>query len=292
MFYGYYWGSTVRKRAGIRLYYLDEQWTDITAPYTPHDRRFRGVSFSIGAIQRSIALSSNIDRSDVDEYVHTGFMVNSSIGFESPVWGADGQRIVYNVSGIYARSLTKNNYIFTELNDGRIFTAHASREHISNVRMTFFSTSFAHHTIAARAEYYDIAIPQPYNQLCLGENTGLRGYTNRQFIGKRRVVFGIEDRIFTPLQLWFVRFGTALFVDTGTVWNNASDVTAAKWHTAAGFGLWFGIPKISRGIVRVDCAYNIERKRFMMISLSNGSFFTVLYPITIGVQNFPLSLFN
>lgn len=298
--YGYYWGDYVRKRIGFHIYHLNERWIDVVSPFSvtsvsggkEYNRRIRRISCSIGAIHRSISVHQNIDRSDVDEDIHIGFMANGGIGYESPKWGADKERFVYSISGVYGSQITTNNYVFAELNDGRTTTVNTSEEHITNARLTFFSTSIEYHTIAARAEFNYLNLPHPYFQLYLGEDTGLRGYANREFIANQRFVIGIEDRIFTPFQLWFVRFGAAIFIDGGTVWNGTDELKTGQWHMSTGLGLRLGIPKISRGIIRIDCAYNVDRKRFMTLSLSNGSFFNVLYPIGFGIQNFLLSVMN
>jgi hypothetical protein len=50
----------------------------------------------------------------------------------------------------------------------------------------------------------------------LGGTTGLRGFGPFDFAGQRSVLMNLEDRIFTPVQLWFFKLGSVIFYDCGT----------------------------------------------------------------------------
>ena len=71
-----------------------------------------------------------------------------------------------------------------------------------------------------------------------GDN-GLRGYPLRYQGGDKRVLFALEERVFTDRYVWrLFRVGGAAFVDAGRAWGGPH-VNAANpgWLADAGFGL-------------------------------------------------------
>lgn len=288
-FYGKYFGTGTRFRLGLRFIYQNENCTEPGMPYNSpakRDWKYRKLSVTFGGIRRAIAVKQNIDAADLEEDVHTGFLYNVGVGLDMPELGADTSRKIYSLRAVYARSLTPNNNVFIEVTHGRIQQNRKDFARISNARLTYFSTRFQKHTIAAKIELIHLDSYQPFAQVFLGENSGLRGYENRAFIGQRRLLINLEDRIFSNIYFWFFRLGGSLFIDSGKIWGKGENFSAADWHTAVGFGLRLGIPKLTKGIVRIDLAYNLDSKTFSALSLSKGSYFRVLYPIEIGVQNF------
>ncbi|HXX64292.1 MAG TPA: hypothetical protein VEO56_10915, partial [Bacteroidota bacterium] len=59
----------------------------------------------------------------------------------------------------------------------------------------------------------------PSSQLTLGSFTGLRGYRNYDFEGQRMLVFNLEHRVFSLVNIWFFKLGTSYFFDSGVVWG-------------------------------------------------------------------------
>lgn len=294
-FYGKYFGTGTRFRLGLRFVYQDENWTDPGAPYNSpakRDWQSRKLSVTFGGIRRAITVKQNIDTADLTEDVHTGFLYNVGFGLDMPSLGANARREIYSLRAVYARSLTPNNNVFIEVTHGQIQHNRKDFARISNARLTYFSTRFQNHTIAANIEYIHLDSHRPFSQLFLGENTGLRGHANRAFIGQRRLLINLEDRIFSNIYFWFVRLGGNLFIDSGKIWGKGENFGAADWHSSIGFGVRLGIPKLTKGIVRIDLALNLDSKKFSSLSLSKGSYFSVLYPIEIGVQNFSRFITN
>ncbi|MFC1564192.1 hypothetical protein ACFL6G_04605 [candidate division KSB1 bacterium] len=290
--YGKYFGDGTRYRFGIDLNYKDEFWINDFENDRREDWNSRSVIFNFGAIRRDLNEGSFIDYSDVVEDVHTGFLYNIGIGLDLEPIGTDKKRNIYTLRTLYSRSLTPTENLLFELYHERIMQGGNDFHKLLNGRFSAFTTRIPHNTVGLNVEYRTVNSPRPYSQVFLGEDYGLRGYSLLEFIGKRSLLINIEDRFFSDLQILFFRVGGTVFFDIGKVWEEGMDFGDAEWHSGAGFGLRFGIPKISKGIIRIDFAYNFDRNKFTTVSFSNGSFFRLLYPIELGIPNFVKRIVN
>ncbi|HSP06170.1 MAG TPA: hypothetical protein VLR94_03290 [Acidobacteriota bacterium] len=122
-------------------------------------------------------------------------------------------------------------------------------------------------------------------QISLGEDEGLRGYTFKSFNGQNRVLFNVEDRIFTPLDFRIVAIGLVTFLDTGYVWSSDEHLKFGDLAVSTGFGLRIGLKKSqSSRVVRVDFAVPLTTQtgftqsdvKGWSISVSSGQIFNVL----------------
>ena len=112
----------------------------------------------------------------------------------------------------------------------------------------------------------------PSSQLTLGSFSGLRGYRNYDLVGQRLFLVNLEDRAFSALKIWFLRFGGSVFFDSGVVWEDGG-LRGQRFHSAVGFGLTIESGKnLGSGIFRVDIAYNLDR-RSIGLSLSSDHLF-------------------
>jgi hypothetical protein len=120
----------------------------------------------------------------------------------------------------------------------------------------------------------------------LGENEGLRGYTFKSFTGQNKVLFNIEDRIFTPWDFRLVGIGLVAFLDAGYVWSSDEHLKFNDLGVSAGLGLRIGLKKsTSSKVVRIDFAIPLrdETSRFTLadrrgysISISSGQIFSAI----------------
>src|SRR6185503_3683191 len=95
----------------------------------------------------------------------------------------------------------------------------------------------------------------PDQQITLGGDNGLRGYPLRFQTGDARLLFTLEQRIFTdwyPLRL--VRVGAAAFYDLGCVWGGPQEA-ARGWLQDVGLGLRLVPSRTSRvAVLHFDLA--------------------------------------
>lgn len=127
-------------------------------------------------------------------------------------------------------------------------------------------------------------LDQPF-QASLGEDEGLRGYTFKSLNGQNRILFNIEDRIFTPLDFRIIAIGLATFMDAGYVWYNDEHLRFSDVGVSAGFGLRIGLKKSqSSRVIRVDFAvplgnsnvFTVSNPKGWSLSVSSGQIFTAI----------------
>ncbi len=277
---GNYFGNRVRMRLGFTYLHQSEQLSGPDVTGRIWNWKSRRISVSIGAINRTLSVWNNIDRSEIKENVHTGFLVNARAGRDVTALGADAARESYSGQMLYSRFLTRNEFLHSFIAHSLLRQNSHTVERSTSVRFSFVSNRFSHQTLAAKLQFSQIDSRRPFEQLFLGEDTGLRGYSVRDFVGNRLLLLNIEDRIFTNLKFWFIRFGGTVFFDTGKVWGSGIEFNSVRWHSSIGAGLRIGDVKSTQGIICIDAAYNLDRNRFSSVSISQGSYFQVLYPIS------------
>ncbi|MCP4723434.1 MAG: hypothetical protein GY863_00285 [bacterium] len=290
--YGRYFGDRTRYRLGIDINYKNEFWINDFKGNMREEWNSRSLIINFGGIKRELGTGMFIDYSDVEEDIHTGFLYNIGMGIDLDPVEAAKKRNILTLRTIYSKSFSSAENLFFEISHQRIIQGRKDFLNIFNSRFAAFTTRFPHHTIGMRVEYNQVTSPRPYSQVYLGENSGLRGYSLLQFLGNRSLLINLEDRFFSDLKVFFLRVGATAFFDAGKVWEGGGSFDKADWHSSAGFGLRLGIPKMSRGIIRIDFAYNMDENRFTTVSFSNGSYFSLLYPMDIGIPNFFRSIVN
>ncbi len=290
--FGKYFGSNVRYRLGFDINYKDEYWVN---PFNELQKEIwdsRSLIVNFGAIKRELDTGMFIDYSDIEEDIHSGFLYNIGLGIDLDPAENSNRRNILTFRGLFSKSLSHSENMFFEVSHERIMQNERDYHKVFNGRITAFTARFKHHTIGMKIEYNRITSPRPYSQLYLGEDSGLRGYSVLEFIGSRNLLINIEDRFFSDLKIFFLRFGATAFFDTGKVWNGEGSFSNGKWHSSAGLGVRLGIPKMSRGIIRIDFAFNMDEKKFTTVSFSNGSYFSFLYPMEFGIPNFARKIVN
>jgi hemolysin activation/secretion protein len=114
-------------------------------------------------------------------------------------------------------------------------------------------------------------------QLILDNESGLRGYPLYSFSGDNRIITNFELRTFPDFDIWIFKLGGILFYDTGTVWNQQTDMTKTQWHNSTGFGFRFQNMKSTgpTSIFRIDFAFNLDRKQFGSIIFTTDQLFSI-----------------
>ncbi|MGB9770362.1 MAG: BamA/TamA family outer membrane protein [Candidatus Kapaibacteriota bacterium] len=129
-------------------------------------------------------------------------------------------------------------------------------------------------------------------QFLLDDKHYIRGYTLNELTGDNRLIANAEFRFFPNFKFWIFQFSGVVFYDGGTVWNQNVELIKARWHNSAGFGIRIHNDKTAGklGIVRIDFAYNFDRKKFAEIIISSDQFFSIFkshqfeLPETLGEE--------
>lgn len=137
----------------------------------------------------------------------------------------------------------------------------------------FYNQSVSFLTVAFRAVYSSDWRVAETNDLILGGNTGLRGFSRYFRTGDRRAVLNLEGRLFPELELLSVLFGGALFVDLGRSFEAGESLSWKGYYAAVGAGLRISFERSSRSsLFRCDVAYS-EHDGWQL-SVSSGQFFS------------------
>lgn len=94
-----------------------------------------------------------------------------------------------------------------------------------------------------------------YEELTLGDLTGMRGYPTDFQRGKERYLFTLERRYFSDIHLFnLVRMGAVTFFDAGKTWG-VDEYGYSPLLSSVGFGLRFSSTKVRIGnVVHIDIA--------------------------------------
>ena len=137
----------------------------------------------------------------------------------------------------------------------------------------FYNQSVSFLTVAIRADYSSDWRVDQTNDLVLGGNTGLRGFSRYFRTGDRRAILNLEGRVFPELELLSVLFGGALFVDVGRSFEAGESLSWKGYYAAVGVGLRISFERSSRSsLFRCDVAYS-EHDGWQL-SVSSGQFFS------------------
>lgn len=226
-------------------------------------RPFDNVDLAIGSISmfhREYYKSNHLENFGRVEDVPVGYQAGVAVGRNLHFTAAGSADYFFRVFGQaslhagedffggYQASL--NSYLVGKEADEMSFTATA----LQHWRWAPLQTLLARMTTTIGFHW------APTSQVTLGSFSGLRGYRYYQLSGQRLFVVNLEDRSFSALKIWFVKFGGAVFFDSGVVWTDGG-LAGQRFHSAAGFGLTVESGKnLGSGIFRIDIAYNFDRR--------------------------------
>jgi len=234
-------GWTRRYTVGLSyqddVYGLDPSRT--APPEIPEDRKNVGPYLRYEVIEDSFEKFKNRNSIERVEYFLTGFSSSLQLGHAFTGLGSTRDLWLYSASvgNGYEFSGNHNLQLAGSLSgqygDGRgerqLFSGSARYYLPQGTRTLFYA--------AASADA--IHNPEIGDLLLLGGDNGLRGYPLRYQSGEQRVLFTLEERVYTdwyPFRLF--RVGGAVFFDYGRAWGGDIVNTANPgWLSDVGFGL-------------------------------------------------------
>lgn len=120
---------------------------------------------------------------------------------------------------------------------------------------------------------------RPTDMLLLGGDNGLRGYPLRYQAGNQRVLFTVEERLYTDIFIWrLFRLGAATYVDVGRAWGGPHvNLNDPGWLANVGLGLRiFNVRSAFSNVLHVDLAMPIspvaDIKRVQFLVKTRASF--------------------
>lgn len=251
------------------------------------DRRFRDGSsnliFAEDSTYHQFGVGLRISRLDfvklerIDGY---GFTEDFTMGITGGLsffraFDPDFKEVVFNrvdftiAHGAY---FSGNWVSFVLANSGWLSEGKSLRQS-TVVSTRFYNHSLRFVTLALRGAFTADWHRDGSEDLVLGGTNGLRGYDRFSRTGNRRVIFNLESRFHTPLQLLSTRIGTVIFVDAGRTWKASDNLIVEDLLFSVGIGIRLYLEKFSsNNILRLDFAYSDETS--WEISVGTNQYFS------------------
>ena len=182
-------------------------------------------------------------------------------------------------SDIFAEAkITKNyrigerDYLFTSTEYRR--NDDAFNEQYADLNVLYYMRWFRYQTLLA---HFQVSYSESEtSRLYLGGTNGIRGYKADEFRGRNKIVFNLEDRIFTYRSMLsgLIEPGFVIFTDIGNTWNDEPGDTLTELHGGFGVGLRIALlkaPGIS--LIGIDYAYSYDLKRSPVVIFGTEGFF-------------------
>jgi hypothetical protein len=279
--------------------YSKSRFTSETAtlPGTlPVDRALSGPTLGYSWIMPRYVKETYIDRMERVEDYDLGNELSFLGGYASPELGADRDRWIFNATDQQGLSLGEGRFAMAQVGAaGRV--AGGDWENalfFTNLDLFWKSERPYLNTWVAHLEGATVRHMDLEDQVILGGNTGLRGYENDAFTGAKAVLANLENRFFFPGEyLHLVRWGGAVFFDSGAVAPEGTGLSSARFDSDVGLGLRAASTRsASGGVLRVDLAYALDRgpgPSRLVLSIRAGQAFSIFNSATQRVSRPPTS---
>lgn len=244
-----------------------------TAPSdsVPEDERIHGLSLGLSLENVSFVEEKRIDNFVVTEDLTLGSLTSLTVGRTGLPFPTGVRRFELSLKRREAHQLFGNQYLIAILSVRSLFEEEKFKDILFSSRLQYYSKSLPHQTLAFNATFDVLQNRRnPFQLFFLGGNSGLRAYGAREFVGVKRLLFNLEDRIFTKVNVLTVALGGVLFLDAGNVWDEHEPLDLRELNYSLGFGIRLGYTKSPRSRVgRIDFGW----------ALNDGGF-----GVTIGVD--------
>jgi outer membrane protein assembly factor BamA len=267
-----------------------------TLPGTqPGNVNLSGPTIGYTWIQPHYVKETYIDRMERVEDFNLGNELRTRTGYMARGAGSDEDRWIFNVADQQGFGLGEGRFALAGAAfSGRLFN-NKLENGLATANFNFFwknylwtrTRTLVAHVEAAQGHRLDLN-----NQIVLGGSTGLRGYKNDAFVGGRSILMNLEDRFFFDGEYFhLVRFGGAVFVESGSAVPEGSGFSPARFRSDVGAGLRAASTRsTSGGVVRFDVAYALNGgpggSRWV-VSLRGGQAFNFFNSASGGVTTSP-----
>ncbi len=227
-----------------------------------------------------------IDKFEVIEDISLGRLISFYVGKSVEVQNGRHDKLYFYGKLAKSRFLFNRLYLFGQY-EGYTYRDQNFKQFVNTVKFKSFIGLPAKNLLAINGEFISSRNIPIQKQLFLGENQGLRGFKTYFKTGQNRIVFNFEERFYSKINFYSLRLGTALFIDTGYIWDNTEVFKDQSPFTAIGFGFRFGTPKANNAsMIRIDFAWRFHSGPGLSVSLGKNHFFSAYEPLNL-VSVFP-----
>ena len=235
-----------------------------TPAVLPPDRTLAYPWIAFDSVGNDYLKTRNFDQLGRAEDLSLGQRFHGRLGFSSTAFGADRNEGIFDSTASWGyRPATHpgQTILLSGTASGR-YGSDGGRNLQAGFRARYYIRNFGDQLFLASLEADATHRLDPESQLLLGGDSGLRGYPLRFQDGDHRILFSLEQRVFTnwyPFRLFHV--GGAIFFDAGRVWSNDPSKSAQIQGLLKdiGFGLRLGSSRSSLGsVVHLDLAFPLD----------------------------------
>jgi outer membrane translocation and assembly module TamA len=241
------------------------------------------VALGWARLQRRFQRRQDLDLSGVGEDIASGWMLQAAAGADLQALGARDDRPFWHLSAGWARFLGPDLLLGGSLRQ-HAFVGDGGVEN-GRLNAELFGFWQKAGTLVWRAGGLAL-IEEPRSlRYSLGGDDVLRGYEARHLTGTRALYLNVEERLFSPWRILFLRLGGVVFVDAAAAWDAGERLDRSAARLAGGVGLRISNNKSGSGLVGVDVGFGTNS---VQISVASGSFFRVARSLTYA----PLRVFD
>lgn len=231
--------------------------TDETLQPIPNERKAVYPWIEYQYLENRYGVFKNINQIQRPEDIALGQNLSFRLGYGGTQFDNSDEVVRYIGKYSYIVDVDSEHIFETTVNlDGR----HYSKLDGMNSTVTGFNLAYNYFQDEKRRWYmglrYDIGQDlAQYEELTLGDITGLRGYPTDYQRGNERYVFTLERRYFTDMHIFnLMRVGAVMFFDMGKTWG-IDQYGYSPVLSNVGFGLRLSSSKVRIGnVVHVDIA--------------------------------------
>lgn len=245
---------------------------DTLLPKPAQDTLSHYFEFTFRVQQMNYAVFRRINRFYKPEDINLGMDARATVG---AAYTPGFRKALYQYTAVwpqYTFALGPNLCI-AGIRGDQWFSAGKKIRRDINGYFIYYGQYHVRNTLAIRASYNSVRLRNKSYTLYLDEDYGIRGYPVYSFNGEDRLLFTIEDRYYSDIEILTVGLGAAAFVDIGNIWARDGSPTLRETRYSFGVGLRFGVSRSTNAeVVRFDLAYAPERGKWE-ISIGTGQYF-------------------
>jgi hypothetical protein len=256
-------GWTQRFTLGTRFTNERHEPDPVAPAPLPADRTLLYPFFRYEAVEDNFRETSNVQTIGRPEYLALGLQGSLELGRSSTAFGSSEAVTRYAASISKGLRFSGERTLLAATGVSGEYANGDSDRVTWNGSLRYYQRrgSGALLYAALTADATDFSDATQY--LSLGGDTGLRGYPANYVRGDRRVLFTLEQRLYTdwyPFRL--IRVGGAVFYDGGRAWGGPyQNEPEPHWHDNAGFGLRLLSARSASGTtLHIDFAFPIGRE--------------------------------
>ncbi len=256
-------GRARRLRAGVT--YLRDEFA-VAEGYAPpdalpEDRLLVYPWIEIESIDDAFLESTDLDQIHRTEDRHLGLRFRARLGFSSPTWGGDRNRVIFSTDLTDTFALGPEHMLELSVAGAGRWGSDGAESVGVGGRGRYYWRNFGKHLFFASLSVDVVDRLDGERQLLLGGDSGLRGYPLRYQDGDRRFLLTLEQRFFTDWHLFeLFHVGAAVFLDLGRAWfEGAPTGVGGGVLKDVGFGLRIGQSRSGRGtMTHLDVAFPLD----------------------------------